>query len=164
MFQLDSIPNRICGFNAWNRRTQNTFKAFYALNSTNSCKQYGHSILQHFSFYFVPYHECKDSEYRSFIQMILWFNHLNIKVYTAYINLLLIDSQPYCRKHKLPWLLSIDEFWEVVWILFRGCLRIIFEQIFIWGMQLIAGYFQISQMDRCRKEPQRNRNFFAIMD
>ena len=43
-------------------RTQNTFKAFYALNSTNSRKQYVHSILLHFSFYFIPYRECKDSD------------------------------------------------------------------------------------------------------
>ena len=62
MFQLDSIPDRICGFNAWNRRTQNTFKAFYALNATNSRKQYVHSILLHFSFCFIPYRECKDSD------------------------------------------------------------------------------------------------------
>ena len=68
MFQLDSIPNRIYGFNAWNRYTQNTFKAFYALNSTNSRKQYVHSILLHFSFYFIPYRECKDSDLIRFIQ------------------------------------------------------------------------------------------------
>ena len=68
MFQLDSIPDRICGFNAWNMRTQNTFKAFYALNSTNSRKQYVHSILLHFSFYFIPYRECKDSDLIRFFQ------------------------------------------------------------------------------------------------
>ena len=68
MFLLDSIPDRICGFNAWNRRTQNTFKAFYALNSTNSRKQYVHSILLHFSFCFIPYRECKDSDLIRHIQ------------------------------------------------------------------------------------------------
>ena len=68
MFQMDSIPDRICGYNAWNRRTQNTFKAFYALNSTNSRKQYVHSILLHFSFYFIPYRECKDSDLTSYFQ------------------------------------------------------------------------------------------------
>ena len=68
MFQLDSIPNRICGFNAWNRRTQNTLKAFYALNSINSRKQYVHSVLLHFSFYFIPYRECKDSDLIRFFQ------------------------------------------------------------------------------------------------
>ena len=68
MFQLNSIPDRICGFNAWNRRTQNTFKAFYALNSTNSRKQYVHSILLHFSFYFIPYRECKDSDLTRYFQ------------------------------------------------------------------------------------------------
>ena len=68
MFLLDSIPDRICGFDAWNRRTQNTFKAFYALNSTNSRKQYVHSILLHFSFYFIPYRECKDSDLIRFFQ------------------------------------------------------------------------------------------------
>ena len=68
MFQLDSIPDRICGYNAWNRRTQNTFKAFYALNSTNSRKQYVHSILLHFSFYFIPYRECKDSDLVRYFQ------------------------------------------------------------------------------------------------
>ena len=68
MFQLDSIPDRICGYNAWNRRTQNTFKAFYALNSTNSRKQYVHSILLHFSFYFIPYRECKGSDLIRFFQ------------------------------------------------------------------------------------------------
>ena len=70
MFQLDSIPDRICGFNAWNRRTQNTFKAFYALNSTNSRKQYVYSILLHFSFCFIPYRECKDSDLMRYIQRI----------------------------------------------------------------------------------------------
>ena len=70
MFQLDSIPDRICGFNAWNRRTQNTFKAFYALNSTNSRKQYVHSILLHFSFCFIPYRECKDSDLGRYLQRI----------------------------------------------------------------------------------------------
>ena len=70
MFQLDSIPNRICGFDAWNRRTQNTFKAFYALNATNSRKQYVHSILLHFSFCFIPYRECKDSDLMRYIQRI----------------------------------------------------------------------------------------------
>ena len=68
MFQLDSIPDRVCGFNAWNRRTQNIFKAFYALNSTNSRKQYVHSILLHFSFYFIPYRECKDSDLMRYFQ------------------------------------------------------------------------------------------------
>ena len=68
MFQLDSIPDRICGFNAWNRRTQNTFKAFCALNSTNSRKQYVHSILLHFSFCFIPYRECKDSDLIRYFQ------------------------------------------------------------------------------------------------
>ena len=68
MFLLDSIPDRICGFDAWNRRTQNTFKAFYALNSTNSRKQYVHSILLHFSFYFIPYRECKDSDLMRYFQ------------------------------------------------------------------------------------------------
>ena len=68
MFLLDSIPDRICGFDAWNRRTQNTFKAFYALNSTNSRKQYVHSILLHFSFYFIPYRECKDSDLIRYFQ------------------------------------------------------------------------------------------------
>ena len=68
MFQLDSIPDRICGINAWNRRTQNTFKAFYALNATNSRKQYVHSILLHFSFYFIPYRECKGSDLIRFFQ------------------------------------------------------------------------------------------------
>ena len=68
MFQLDSIPDRICGFNAWNRRTQNIFKAFYALNATNSRKQYVHSILLHFSFCFIPYRECKDSDLIRFFQ------------------------------------------------------------------------------------------------
>ena len=68
MFLLDSIPDRICGYNAWNRRTQNTFKAFYALNSTNSRKQYVHSILLHFSFYFIPYRECKDSNLVRYFQ------------------------------------------------------------------------------------------------
>lgn len=43
-------------------RTQNTIKAFYALNSTNSRKQYVHSVLLHFSFCFIPYRECKDSD------------------------------------------------------------------------------------------------------
>ena len=62
MFLLDSIPNRICCFNAWNRRTQNTFKAFYALNSTNSRKQYVYSVLLHFSSCFIPHRECKDSD------------------------------------------------------------------------------------------------------
>ena len=70
MFQLDNIPDRICGFNAWNRRTQNTFKAFYALNSTNSRKQYVHSILLHFSSCFIPYRECKDSDLMRYIQRI----------------------------------------------------------------------------------------------
>ena len=70
MFLLDSIPDRICGFNAWNRRTQNTFKAFYALNSINSRKQYVHSVLLHFSFYFIPYQECKDSDLMRYIQRI----------------------------------------------------------------------------------------------
>ena len=32
------------------------------------------------------------------------------------------------------------------------------EQIFICEKQVIAGYFQILKMDRCRKEPQRDRN------
>ena len=68
MLQLDSIPDRICGFNAWNRRTQNTFKAFYALNSTNSRKQYVHSILLHFSFCFIPHRECKDSNLVRYFQ------------------------------------------------------------------------------------------------
>ena len=68
MFQLDSIPNRICGFNAWNRRTQTTFKAFYALNSINSRKQYVHSVLLHFSFCFIPYRECKDSDLIRYFQ------------------------------------------------------------------------------------------------
>ena len=68
MFQLDSIPNRIYGFNAWYRRTQNTFKAFYALNSTNCRKQYVHSVLLHFSFYFTPYQECKDSDLIRYFQ------------------------------------------------------------------------------------------------
>lgn len=68
MFLLDSIPDKICGFNAWNRRTQNTFKAFYALNSTNSRKQYVHSILLHFSFCFIPYRECKDSDLIRYFQ------------------------------------------------------------------------------------------------
>ena len=68
MFLLDSIPDRICGFDAWNRRTQNTFKAFYALNSTNSRKQYVHSILLHFSFCFIPYRECKDSDLMRYFQ------------------------------------------------------------------------------------------------
>ena len=68
MFLLDSIPDRICGFDAWNRRTQNTFKAFYALNSTNSRKQYVHSILLHFSFYFIPYRELRDSDLIRFFQ------------------------------------------------------------------------------------------------
>ena len=68
MFQLDSIPDRICGFNAWNRRTQNTFKAFYALNSTNSRKQYVHSVLLHFSFYSIPYREYKDSDLMHYFQ------------------------------------------------------------------------------------------------
>ena len=49
-------------------RTQNTFKAFYALNSTNSRKQYVHSILLHFSFYFIPYRECKDSDLTRYFQ------------------------------------------------------------------------------------------------
>ena len=70
MFQLDSIPNRIYGFNAWNRRTQNIFKAFYALNATNSRKRYVHSILLHFSSYFIPYRECKDSDLMRFFQRI----------------------------------------------------------------------------------------------
>ena len=68
MFLLDSIPDRICGFNAWNRRTQNTFKAFYALNSTNSRKQYVHSVLLHFSFCFIPHRECKDSDLMRYFQ------------------------------------------------------------------------------------------------
>ena len=68
MFQLDSIPDRICGFNAWNRHTQNTFKAFYALNATNSRKQYVHSVLLHFSFYSIPYRECKDSDLTRYFQ------------------------------------------------------------------------------------------------
>ena len=68
MFQLDSIPDRIYGFNAWNRRTQNTFKAFCALNATNSRKQYVHSILLHFSFCFIPYRECKDSDLIRYFQ------------------------------------------------------------------------------------------------
>ena len=68
MFQLDSIPDRICGYNAWNRRTQNTFKAFYALNSINSRKQYVHSILLHFSFCFIPYREYKDSDLIRYFQ------------------------------------------------------------------------------------------------
>ena len=68
MFQLDSIPNRICGFDAWNRRTQNTFKAFYALNATNSRKQYVHSILLHFSLCFIPHRECKYSDLTRYFQ------------------------------------------------------------------------------------------------
>ena len=68
MFQLDSIPDRISGFNAWNRRTQNTFKAFYALNSTNSRKQYVHSILLHFRPCFIPHRECKDSNLTRYFQ------------------------------------------------------------------------------------------------
>ena len=68
MFLLDSIPDRICGLNTWNRRTQITFKAFYALNATNSCKQYVHSVLLHFSFYFIPHQECKDSDLISYFQ------------------------------------------------------------------------------------------------
>ena len=49
-------------------RTQNTFKAFYALNSTNSRKQYVHSVLLHFSFCFIPYWECKDSDLVRYFQ------------------------------------------------------------------------------------------------
>ncbi len=49
-------------------RTQNTFKAFYALNSTNSRKQYVHSILLHFSFCFIQYRECKDSDLMRYFQ------------------------------------------------------------------------------------------------
>lgn len=48
---------------------------------------------------------------------------------------------------------------ESVLILFRDYLKTIFEQIFILEKQVIAGYFQISEMDRCRKEPQRGRNY-----
>ena len=70
MFQLDSIPNKICGFNAWNMRTQNTLKAFCALNANNSRKQYVHSVLLHFSFYSIPYRECKDSDLGRYLQRI----------------------------------------------------------------------------------------------
>ena len=48
---------------------------------------------------------------------------------------------------------------EAVWILFRDYLRANFVWIFIWGMQVIVDYFQLSQMKSCRKEPQRSRNY-----
>ena len=47
---------------------------------------------------------------------------------------------------------------EGVGILFRDYLRVIFEQIFGWTMQIIAGYFQIVQTRRCQKETQISRN------
>ena len=100
MFQLDNIPDRICGFNAWNRRTQNTFKAFYALNSTNSRKQYVHSILLHFSFRFIPYRECKDSDLTRYFQRFyaLIFRQLSYILKYIVSGILGNDYGLYCRR------------------------------------------------------------------
>ena len=114
MFLLDSIPDRICGFNAWNRRTQNTFKAFCALNSTNSRKQYVHSILLHFSFCFIPYRECKDSDLVRYFQRIYTLMFSRLGYILKYILLGQIVIQELCvhsadlghmmppRKYNLP--------------------------------------------------------------
>jgi len=40
-------------------------------------------------------------------------------------------------------------------------LRAIFEEQLICEVQIIAGYFQVSQINRYRKEPQRSRNIFS---
>ena len=100
MFQLDSIPNRIYGFNAWNRRTQNTFKAFCALNSTNSRKQYVHSVLLHFSFYFIQYRECKDSDLIRYFQRFyaLIFSQLSYILKYIISGIWGNDYGLYCRR------------------------------------------------------------------
>ena len=101
MFQLDSIPDRICGFNAWNRRTQNTFKAFYALNSTNSRKQYVHSILLHFSFCFISYRECKDSDLIRHLQRFYALIFRQLAYILKYILSGILDNDYglYCRRN-----------------------------------------------------------------
>ena len=80
--------------------TQNTFKAFYALNLTNSRKQYVHSVLLHFSFCFIPHRECKDSNLVRYFQRFyaLIFSQLGLytKVYTFWY--LGNDYGLYCRR------------------------------------------------------------------
>ena len=92
MFLLDSILDRICGFNAWNRRTQNIFKAFYALNATNSRKQYVHSILLHFSLYFIPYRECKDSDFERYFQRFCALIFRQLGYILKYINFCVVRT------------------------------------------------------------------------
>ena len=102
MFQLDSFPNRICGFNAWNRRTQNIFKAFYALNATNSRKQYVHSVLLHFSFCFIPYREYKDSDLIRFFQRFYALIFRQLAYILEYIisGIWRNDYVLYCRRKR----------------------------------------------------------------
>ena len=110
MFQLDSFPNRICGFNAWNMRTQNTFKAFYALNSTNSRKQYVHSILLHFSPCFIPHRECKDSNLTRYFQRFYTLIFRQLSYILKYILSCIWgnDYGLYCRRmlYERKWQLS----------------------------------------------------------
>ena len=77
------------------------------------------------------------------------------RVFTALLQIALHNCCP-IRKYSLPLELNCK---KLFWILFRDYLRAIFEQIYFFSdLQIIAGYFQESGKEICRKESQRIRN------